>query len=204
MVPGQASQTTSDLRQLLDESSRVAEANARNLPLLPRLAYQFMPQGMPPRARQQYEAEHRRLQALPSSPELPLQVTRPRTTISPTQFPVQTEEVLLGATQEHPLAEASLLKQNFHLGNSSATARKIPGMAIESGWCGGLMPAKWAEGAPLTWALTCVNNGTTRRSQTLDGGGVKQEQTRFSIPAGSLNGAVKQEQNGLGGRRYAL
>eukprot|EP01043_Picozoa_sp_COSAG02_P007274 COSAG02_NODE_215_length_28614_cov_43.077047_23_plen_561_part_00 len=73
----------------------------------------WLPHGMPPLARQQYEAEHRRLQALPQSPEL--------------------------LVQEHPLSEASLLKQHFHPRNCSSTALKIPGMAIESG-CGGLLP----------------------------------------------------------------
>lgn len=73
----------------------------------------WLPHGMPTLARQQYEAEHRRLQALLQSPEVML--------------------------KEHPLSEASLLKQSFHPLNCSSTALKMPGMAIESG-CGGLLP----------------------------------------------------------------
>ena len=79
MVSEQASETTADLRLILDESTRVADANARSLPVLSTQ----LSQGMPPRARQQFEAEHRRLQALPPSPELPLQVRQHTIVLSP-------------------------------------------------------------------------------------------------------------------------
>ena len=71
---------------------------------------------MPLLARQQYEAEHRRLQALPLSPELQL--------------------------REHPLAETSLRMQNFHPDNNSSTALKVPGMSIGKDCCGGLLPRR--------------------------------------------------------------
>lgn len=100
------------------------------------------------------------------------------------------------------MANTSLLKQNFHQGNSSATALKIPGMAIESGWCGGLMPAGWDEGSPATWALSCVNTGATR-SQILIGD-VKQEHTIASSPANTLNSGANQQQNDRGSRWCAL
>lgn len=106
-VPGSASSAHTQSVAWSQKTSTVAVAGSSPPPI--RLL-----RGIPLQARQQYEAEHRRLQSLPPSPDLPL--------------------------QEHPLSETSLVKQHFHPDNCLSTALKLPGMAIERGFCGGLLP----------------------------------------------------------------